>query len=111
MPLSGTWHCGAITVTIAFEPDEATECNCSICRRTGGLWAYGAPDDITVTGTGVGYVQGDKSLTTWHCGTCGITTHWTPMDPDYNRMGVNLRLFDPAVWENLPRTFVDGASW
>jgi len=26
-------------------------------------------------------------------------------------MGVNLRLFDPDVWEKLPRTFVDGASW
>lgn len=107
----GSCHCGAITVTIAFAPEDITECNCSICRRTGGLWAYAAPDEVTVTGTGVGYVQGDATLTTWHCGTCGITTHWTPTDPNYARMGVNMRLFEPEVWEALPRKRVDGASW
>jgi len=26
-------------------------------------------------------------------------------------MGVNLRLFDPVTWEQLPRRLVDGASW
>lgn len=60
---------------------------------------------------GVGYVQGDKTLTNWHCGTCGIATHWTAIDPTYARVGVNLRLFDPVLWTTLPRRFVDGASW
>jgi len=26
-------------------------------------------------------------------------------------MGVNLRLFDPEIWEKLPRRLIDGASW
>lgn len=111
MEHQGTCHCGAITIIIMFSPDEVTECNCSICRRTGGLWAYGAPDAVIVTGTAVGYVQGDKTLTTWHCGTCGIATHWTALDTDYGRTGVNMRLFEPEVWTMLPRKFVDGASW
>lgn len=111
MDHQGSCHCGAIKVTLHSAPTEATECNCSICRRTGALWTYGPADQIDVTGAGVGYIQGDKTLTTWHCGTCGIITHWTAMDPDYGRMGVNLRLFEPELWEGLPRKLVDGASW
>jgi hypothetical protein len=38
-------------------------------------------------------------------------THWTPTDPDYPRMAVNLRMFDPALWEHLPRRLIDGASY
>ena len=111
MSHQGSCHCGGIKVTLHTTPTEATECNCSICRRTGALWTYGAPDEIEVIGSAVGYVQGDKTLTTWHCGTCGIITHWTPIDPSYGRMGVNLRLFEPKLWEELPRKLVDGASW
>ena len=111
MTHEGSCHCGAIRVRLCFTPEDATQCNCSICRRTGALWTYGPPDQIQVQGTGVGYVQGDATLTTWHCGTCGITTHWTPIDPSYGRMGVNLRLFAPELWDNLPRKLVDGASW
>lgn len=111
MTHEGCCHCGAITVTVPFDPAEATQCNCSICRRTGALWTYGSPDEIEVSGTGVGYVQGDGTLTTWHCGTCGIITHWTPKDPEYGRMGVNLRIFAPELLEGLPRKNVDGARW
>jgi hypothetical protein len=107
----GSCHCGAITIAIAHDPIDAIQCNCSICRRTGALWTYSAPRDVTVTGAGVGYVQGDATLALWHCATCGVITHWSPQDPDYERVGINLRLFDPALWEALPRRLVDGASW
>jgi len=49
-------HCGAIKIRLQFDPLEASEYNCSICRRTGALWAYASPDEIEVSGTGVGYV-------------------------------------------------------
>jgi hypothetical protein len=98
-------------VVIEDDPIDAGECNCSICRRTGALWTYGSPSRVTVMGEGVGYVQGDKTMTLWHCATCGIITHWTALDPTYDRMGINLRLFDPALWGALPRRFIDGASW
>ena len=58
-----------------------------------------------------GYVQGDATLTCWHCAQCGCTTHWSPRDPALERMGVNLRLFDPQIWEPLPLRLIDGASW
>jgi hypothetical protein len=43
-----------------------------------------------------------------HRPTCGVITHWRALDPDYQRMGINLRLFDPALLEQLPRKLVDG---
>ena len=107
----GSCHCGKVRLTLRDEPSEVGECNCSICRRTGGLWHYSHPDNVTIEGEGAGYVQGDCFLTTWHCPTCGCTTHWTAIDPSYERMGVNLRMFDPALWQDLPRRLVDGASF
>jgi hypothetical protein len=107
----GSCHCGTIRIVIKGDPVDAGECNCSICRRTGALWTYYSPRKVEVTGVGVGYVQGDATLTLWHCKTCGVTTHWSPRDPTYDRMGINLRLFDPALWSALPRQFIDGASW
>lgn len=107
----GSCHCGAIQLTLLTDPMEATSCNCSICRRIGGLWHYCRPDEASVVGNGVAYRQGDCQLDTWHCGTCGCTTHWTAVDAAYQRMGINLRMFAPELSQNLPVKFVDGASF
>lgn len=107
----GSCHCGRIRLVLRDAPSEASECNCSICRRTAGLWHYCPPEAVTVAGKRVAYRQGDRALDLWHCQLCGCTTHWTPTDPAYPRMGVNLRMFDPALWHDLPRRLVDGASY
>jgi len=107
----GSCHCGAIQLVLRDTPTDAGECNCSLCRRIGGLWHYTELANVTVTGEADGYVQGDATLTTWHCGTCGSTTHWTSLDPAYPRMGVNLRMFEPELWADLPRRLIDGASY
>lgn len=108
---SGSCHCRAVRLTLRDQPNEAASCNCSLCRRTGGLWHYCAPDLVTVEGEGIAYRQGDCMLDTWHCGTCGCTTHWTAVDPGYERMAVNLRMFAPELWEGLPLRLIDGASY
>jgi hypothetical protein len=107
----GSCHCGQIRLRLRDEPGDAAECNCSICRRTAGLWHYCSPDKVTVEGRGTSYQQGDRALDLWHCPNCGCTTHWTPTDPAYPRVGVNLRMFDPALWRDLPRRQIDGASY
>lgn len=107
----GSCHCGAVRLTLRETPVDLAECNCSLCRRLGGLWHHCALDKVTVEGGQTGYVQGDRTLTNWHCPTCGCTTHWTPLIPGYDRMGLNLRMFDPALWEALPRRKIDGASF
>lgn len=108
----GQCHCGAIRLILREDPVEAASCNCSLCRRVGGLWHYCHPGLATVEGTdGAAYRQGDCMLDTWHCATCGCTTHWTAVDPDYPKMAVNLRMFDAALWADLPIRLIDGASY
>lgn len=106
----GSCDCGRIRIVLKEPPTEASECNCSICRRTAGLWHYCPPGAASVQGHGVSYQRGDRALDLWHCPACGCTTHWTPTDPEYPRMGINLRMFDPDLWRDLPRRMVDGAS-
>ncbi|MGQ0800632.1 MAG: GFA family protein [Pseudomarimonas sp.] len=38
--LHGSCHCGAVHLTLPTAPTEATSCNCSLCHRAGGIWAY-----------------------------------------------------------------------
>jgi hypothetical protein len=107
----GSCHCGQVSLVSRGEVIEAVECNCSVCRRIGGLWHYCSPDAADAVGAPVAYQQGDRALDLWHCRTCGCTTHWPATDPTYARMGVNLRMFEPALWRDLPRRLVDGASF
>ena len=84
-----------------------------MCRRIGGLWHHCRPDKVTVEGDGAaGYVQGDCVAD--HLALPGVRLHHPLVAasiPAYPRMGVNLRMFDPALWRDLPRRFIDGASY
>jgi hypothetical protein len=44
-----TCHCGAVTISLAARPAEITECNCSLCKSYGVLWAYYYTGEIVVT--------------------------------------------------------------
>ena len=70
--VQGSCHCGAVTIEVASAPTQVTSCNCSLCERVGGLWAYYAPSDVRVTGTTVTYRWGDETIDeTSRCPTCG----------------------------------------
>ena len=108
--IEATCHCGAVTIQVPEPPTVLTSCNCSMCRRLGGLWCYYSPTVVRVSGATTGYQWGDRSLTTHHCATCGCTTHWWPVDPKLDRMGVNARLMDPAIVDAARIRRLDGAS-
>jgi hypothetical protein len=89
-------------------------CNCSICRRTGLLWAYYPPAVVRIeSGAGATqpYVWGDRCLELHHCRTCGCITHWQNLMPDGDKMGVNARLFDDFDAERTEVRLIDGASF
>jgi len=112
--ISGGCHCGAVQITLAELPAEVLQCNCSLCRKTGWIGGYCAPEDAKISAGDdalIGYVQGDKTITVWHCRTCGCTTHWTPLTAPPDRMGINMRMFDWKDWKHLAVVEVDGASW
>ena len=112
--LEGTCHCGAVRITLPSTPEKATSCNCSQCRRLGALWVYYEFGSVAVSGHPEhtdAYIWGDKTLRTVRCKTCGCVTHWEPLAPEPGaHQGVNLRLFDPLLQEQVKLRCFDGAD-
>lgn len=112
--LEGTCHCGAVHIQVARKPRRLTSCNCSICRRYATLWAYYSRSQVTISaskGATAGYSWGDKRLRFVHCATCGCVTHWEPVDwSKGERMGINMRNFDPEQIESVRVRRLDGAD-
>lgn len=110
--LIGSCHCGAVTIELPSMPEMATSCNCSMCRRLAGLWAYYEFGTVRIAGhpeNTQDYVQGDRTLRTIRCATCGCVTHWEPLPPEPGaRHGVNLRNFDPKILESVRVRRFDG---
>jgi hypothetical protein len=112
--LHGSCHCGLVRLTLPAPPETATSCNCSLCRRTGGIWAYYQFGSVSIEGhpeNTESYIWGDRSLRNVRCKTCGIVTHWEPVDSASGaRHGVNLRNFEPALLESVVIRRFDGAD-
>lgn len=112
--LTATCHCGAVAVEMPRKPRTLTNCNCSICRRHGALWAYYKMSDVQVHAAPQAteaYVWGDRSLRIVRCRGCGCVTHWQPIQasPD-RRMGVNARNMAPEALGTVRIRRLDGAS-
>jgi hypothetical protein len=110
--IEASCHCGAIRLEIAMPPESLTDCNCSICRRYGVLWAYYSPTLVRITpatGATETYLWGDRSIAFHRCKHCGCVTHWSAVDETSDRMGVNARLMPPEVLRPLRIRKLDGA--
>jgi hypothetical protein len=109
--LKGSCHCGAVQWTFDGMPESATACNCTVCRRYGGLWIYDYEGErIHVTGKTQAYSRG-KMLNFNFCPTCACVVSWTLRDPGdepRRRMAVNLRLTEPGPVAHLPIDHFDG---
>jgi hypothetical protein len=109
--IQASCHCGAVVLDIAEPPTEITDCNCSICRRYGVLWAYYPPQQVNVqapNGTDV-YIWHTRTTAFHRCRTCGCVTHWSATDPSRNWMGVNARLMSPEIMAQARLRHLDGA--
>jgi hypothetical protein len=111
--VAASCHCGAVRFVVETAPERVTDCNCSICRRYGALWAYYSPHQVQFLageGTTDTYGWGDRSLIFHRCYTCGCVTHWAPVDAARDRMGVNARLMPPAALVQASVRRLDGAN-
>lgn len=113
LAVEGSCHCGGVRFTLSTAPETVTDCNCSICRRYGVLWAYYRPDQVQfdppqpATDT---YAQASRTLAFHRCQDCGCVTHWAPLaGRDLGRMAINARLLDPAVLVGAAVRHLDGA--
>lgn len=109
--MHGSCHCGGVTIEVARPPEWVSECNCSVCRRLATQMAYYAVAEVRIAGETVPYIWGDRSIAIHHCPTCGCTTHWSPIDPALERMGVNVRMLDGFAELDVERRKIDGASF
>ena len=112
--LSASCHCGAVRIEVPRAPESLTNCNCSICRRYGTLWAYYPTDEVRVTapaGATQTYEWSERTLRFVRCATCGCVSHLEPTPGnERGKMGVNARNFEPAMLDDVPIRRLDGAS-
>jgi hypothetical protein len=114
LSLEGSCHCGAVRLTLPFAPEMATSCNCSLCRRTAGIWSYYPMGAVSIQGhpeNTESYIWGDRTLKNVRCKTCGTVTHWEPLEAELGaRQGINLRNFESALLALVAVRRFDGAD-
>lgn len=110
--IEGSCHCGAVQWTLDGDPDSATACNCTLCRRYGVLWAYDYEDEgIRTSGPTRVYIHGDKTIGFHFCSVCGCIAFWRslmPVSSGRRRIAVNLRLSEPDSVAGIPIAHFDG---
>ncbi len=114
MSIRGSCHCGKIAYRADIEPQEAIECNCSICRKRGSVLAAVAPeqfhletsrDDIAV------YAFNKHLIRHSFCRTCGCAPFAEGTGPGGKAMVMlNLRCADGFDLSTLKIGQFDGAS-
>jgi hypothetical protein len=112
--LTASCHCGDVRVIVPRKPATVTDCNCSICRRYGVLWAYYKASTVKVEAkpkATESYSWGRKALRFVRCKNCGCVMAWERVrqNPD-RKMGVNARNLDPEIWTKARVIPLDGAS-
>lgn len=112
--LEGSCLCGRVRWRFDAEPDGATACNCTACRRYGALWIYGHEGvDVSVSGDAAAYMRREGSVLAFHfCPDCGCVTHWRGQRLEADgrrRLAVNLRLVsEPERAAAIPIDHFDG---
>ncbi|MEL6522197.1 MAG: GFA family protein [Pseudomonadota bacterium] len=109
----GRCHCGAVGWRYEAEPERATVCSCTVCRKTGTMWIYGTKDEtVFVDGPTQSYTRADSGDLEFHfCPTCGNLQSWQPTEKPAEtgyRLAVNLRLAEPQLVAHIPIHRFDG---
>jgi hypothetical protein len=112
--IEGSCHCGQLRWRFDGEPEGATACNCTVCRRYGVLWAYDYDGErIQVSGPTRAYRWGGKHIGFHFCETCGCVGYWRAIQADEKgrrRIAVNLRLAEPDAVGDIPIDHFDGLT-
>lgn len=111
---TGGCHCGRVRFE-AFAPAKITvsECNCSICSKSGYLHLIIPGDRFKLlSGGNVLTTYGFNTHTAKHlfCAVCGIKSFYVPRShPD--GFSVNARCIDPGTVESMTVEPFNGREW
>lgn len=111
---TGGCHCGAVKFEVEFsEGPVLTECNCSICSKSGYL-------HLMVPAENFHLLSGQESITTYTFGTraakhhfckvCGIKSFYVPRS-NPNGFSVNFRCLDETKGLEYTVKPFDGQNW
>ena len=110
--IEGSCHCGKVRWRFEGEPDGATACNCTVCRRYGALWIYGFEGEgVELAGPTQVYTRGEGVLGFHFCPECGCVAAWRGIKPrpdGRRRMGVNVRMAEPETVAAISIDHFDG---
>jgi hypothetical protein len=109
----GGCHCGRIRFEVEGEPGAVVDCNCSMCRRRGGLLWF-VPRDALRLQTAVGdlatYSFNKHAIHHHFCPTCGIAPFSEAADSSGGLgAAVNVRCLEGVDLAALEITPYDGA--
>lgn len=111
---TGGCHCGQVRFDVDAPAEiAATECNCSMCSKSGFLHLIVAKRDFHL-------LSGEDALTTYtfntgaakhlFCRHCGVKSFYIPRShPD--GVSVNVRCLDEATINSVTVTPFDGQNW
>ncbi|MCC3407784.1 MAG: GFA family protein [Microcoleus sp. PH2017_10_PVI_O_A] len=110
---SGGTRCGAVRFTVTVDKHEASDCNCSICKKKGFLHLIVPPERFTL-------LCGEDVLTTYtfntgtakhtFCRICGIHSFYRPRShPD--QFDVNVRCLDDCAVSQFQILPFEGVNW
>jgi len=110
----GGCHCGAVSYEVEAPEDlEVSECNCSICSKSGYL-------HLIVTAPRFKLLSGEDKLLSYtfdtheakhlFCRICGIKSFYIPRShPD--GVSVNMRCLDDSTIKSFRVEYFDGKNW
>ena len=133
MTLIATCHCGDTRIELPRLPERRLECNCTFCTKTGAVWGYFAPGEMTIIQDKHGAVYSKSGMNQHHfCAVCGMQTwgdspdwseiynadgtpkagHGAGEMPTRRSYAVNLKLLDDFDVSTLTAEKIDGRhSW
>ncbi len=116
MKYQGSCHCGKIAFEVEGTIDQAMDCNCSMCRRRGGLlWFVPRANlKLKTPETNLGTYTFNKHVLQHHfCPSCGIAPFTEGIHPKTGQpmAAVNVRCLDGVDVASLKIVHIDGAKF
>ena len=111
----GSCHCGRIAFEVEGEIGQVYDCNCSMCRRRGGLLAAFPRDALTLKTPEAQlstYRFNREAVAHHFCANCGVAPFSEGKGSDGAAMAmVNVRCLPDVDLAGLQVVPVDGASY